>query len=206
MKIFNSGLFQTLNAVVDLFLLNFLWFITSLPLITFFPATAALFGVVRKRIIQNETDGMFKNFFAMFKENFKQSSILSALWTVIGIFLLFDYRLIQPEASIFHLVLYIILVIGILLFCSITIYLFPIMVHFELNWKLIIRNAFFFSLMNPVLTILLLVIVGVCFTLIYHYPITILFLGSFTAYAVYYLCQIWFNQVLDLKKSNRNLR
>lgn len=205
MKIFNSRLFQILNIVVDLFLLNFLWFITSLPLITFFPATAALFGVVRQRIIQNETDGMFKNFFAMFKENFKHSSILSVLWTVLGMFLLYDYRLIQPESSLIQLMLYIILVMGILLFCSISIYLFPIMVHFELNWKLIIRNAFFFSLMNPVLTILLLVIVGVCFTLIYLYPITILFLGSFTAYAVYYLCQIWFNQVLDLKKSNRNL-
>lgn len=205
MKIFNSRLFQTLNTVVDLFLLNFLWFITSLPLITFFPATAALFGVVRKRIIQNETDGMFKNFFELLKENFKQSSILSVLWIVIGIFLLFDYRLIQPESSIIQLILYIILVIGILLFCSLSIYLFPIMVHFELNWKLIIRNAFFFSLMNPVLTILLLVIVGVCFTLIYFYPVTILFIGSFTAYAVYYLCQIWFNQILDLKKSNRDL-
>lgn len=198
----HNRLFYTLNTIVDLFLLNLLWVITSLPLITFFPATAALFSVVRKRVLQKETEGILKSFLRMFKENFKQSFMISTIWSVLALFLYFDYRFINPNISVGQLILYIILVIGILLFCSISIYLFPIMVHFELNWKHVIRNAFFFSLMNPVLTILLLIILGVCTTLFYFYPVTILFIGSFAAYAVYYLCQMWFNQLLKIKGMN----
>lgn len=188
--------------MVDLFFLNLLWVITSLPLITFFPATAAMFGVVRKRILQKETEGILKSFIKLFKENFKQSFIVSIIWAALGFFLYFDYRLIDPSSSVGHLILYIILVFGILLFSSISIYLFPIMVHFELSWKNVIRNAFLFSLMNPVLTILLLIIVGTGTALFYFYPVTIFIIGSITACAVYYLSQIWFNQLLNMKDTN----
>jgi uncharacterized membrane protein YesL len=196
----NNRLIHTVNIFVDLFLLNLLWVLASLPLITFFPATAAMFGVVRKGIIQKGTDGILKTFVKMFKDNFKQSWGLSIIWSAISIFLYFDYRLINPDLSFFQLILYIILIIGILLFSSISIYLFPIMVHFELNWKQVIRNAFFFSLMNPVLTLLLLVIVGAGVALLYMYPASIFIIGSLLASAVYYLCQIWFNQVQNMKK------
>ncbi|PGY15938.1 hypothetical protein COE25_01285 [Bacillus sp. AFS031507] len=198
----NNRLFNTFNTVVDLFLLNLLWVITSLPLITFFPATAAMFGVIRKRILQKETEGIWKGFFKIFKENFKQSFILSIFWGILALFLFFDYRLIHPGVSVVQLIFYIILIIGILLFSAISIYLFPIMVHFELSWNNVIRNAFFFSLMNPVLTILLLIIVGAGTSLFYFYPVTIFIIGSFSAYAVYYLCQIWFNQLLIMKGTN----
>lgn len=198
----NNRFYSTLNTMVDLFFLNLLWIITSLPLITFFPATAAMFGVVRKRIFQKETEGILKSFLKMFKENFKQSFIISIIWSVLAFFLYFDYRLIDPSSSVGHLILYIILVIGILLFSSISIYLFPIMVHFELSFKNVIRNAFLFSLMNPVLTILLLSIVGAGTALFYFYPATIFIIGSLATYAVYYLCHIWFNQLLNMKETN----
>jgi len=198
----NNRFYNTLNTLVDLFLLNLLWVITSLPLITFFPATAAMFGVVRNRILQKETDGILKSFMKLFKENFKQSFILSIFWCILAILLLLDYRLIHPGTSAVQLIFSIILIISILLFSSISIYLFPIMVHFELSWKNVFRNAFFFSLMNPVLTILLLIIVGAGTALFYFYPVTIFIIGSFIAYAVYYLCQIWFNQLLNIKEGN----
>ncbi|WP_223589385.1 YesL family protein [Neobacillus bataviensis] len=202
MNILNNRLYSALNTIVDLFLLNLLWVLTMLPLVTFFPATAALFGVVRRRILHKETGGIFKSFFQIFKENIKQSFVISIIWSALALFLFFDYRIIDPSHSVGQLILYIILVIVILLFSSISIYLFPIMVHFELSWKHVIRNAFLFSLMNPVLTILLLIIVGSSTALFYFYPATIFIIGSYAAYAVYYLCQIWFNQLLTLKGTN----
>nr|WP_263326317.1 DUF624 domain-containing protein [Neobacillus sp. Marseille-Q6967] len=201
MNIYNR-LYSALNTIVDLFLLNLLWVITMLPLITFFPATAAVFGVVRRRVLQKETEGIFRSFFQLFKENFKQSFVISIIWSALALFLYFDYRIIDPSNSVGQLILYIILVIGILLFSSISIYLFPIMVHFELSWKHVIRNAFLFSIMNPILTILLLIIVAAATALFYFYPATIFIIGSFAAYAVYYLCQLWFNQLLNMKGTN----
>jgi uncharacterized membrane protein YesL len=196
----NNKFYYTLNTMVDLFLLNLLWVVASLPLITFFPATAALFGVVRKRILKKETEGIFKSFIKMLKENFKQSFILSIIWSVLGIFLLMDYRLIHPGDSVVQLILFIILIIGILLFSMSSIYLFPIMVHFELSWKYVIRNAFFISLMNPVRTVLLMLIVGLGITILYFYPVTIFIICSFIAYAVYYHCHMFFNKLSNLMK------
>lgn len=196
----NNRLLNTINTIVDYFLLNVLWVIASIPLITIFPATAAMFGVVRKRQLQKETNGIFKSFYMQFKNNFKQSILLSIIWGVFGAFLYVDYTIISPESSIFQLILYILLIIGVILFSSITIYLFPIMVHFELSWKNVVRNAFFFSLMNPILTILLLIIVGIGGALLYAYPVSIFLSGSFLAYLVYYLCQMMFNQVMIKKE------
>jgi uncharacterized membrane protein YesL len=197
----NNRLFSTLNTIVDLFLLNLLWVIASLPLITFFPATAAMFGVVRKRILKKESEGIFKSFFKMFKENFKQSFIISILWSVFAVFLFFDYVYIHPETSVFQLILYVVWVIGLVLFSAISIYIFPIMVHFDLSWKIVIRNAFFFSLMNPVITILILIVGGIGVVLLYIYPASIFIIGTPLATVVYHLSQIAFNQALNIKKN-----
>lgn len=197
----NNRLFHTLNIIVDLFLLNLLWVIASLPLITFFPATAAMFGVVRKRILKKESEGIFKSFFKMFKENFKQSFIISILWSVFAVFLFFDYVYINPETSVFQLILYVVWVIGLVLFSTISIYIFPIIVHFDLSWKIAIRNAFFFSLMNPIITILLLIVGGIGGVLLYTYPASVFIIGAPFATIVYYLSQVTFNQALNIKKN-----
>jgi uncharacterized membrane protein YesL len=197
----NNRLFSNLNTIVDLFLLNLLWVIASLPLITFFPATAAMFGVVRKRILKKESEGIFKSFFKMFKENSKPSFIISILWSVFAVFLFFDYVYIHPETSVFQLILYVVWVIGLVLFSAISIYIFPIMVHFDLSWKIVIRNAFFFSLMNPVITILILIVGGIGVVLLYIYPASIFIIGTPLATVVYHLSQIAFNQALNIKKN-----
>jgi uncharacterized membrane protein YesL len=195
-----NRLFNTLTTIVDYFILNLLWVLTSIPLFTFFPATAAMFGVIRKRQLQKDSQGVIKDFFTLFKENFKQSLVISIYWGIVAIFLYFDYMVIHPDNSIIHLILYIVLIIGFVLFCSISIYLFPTMVHFELSWKIVIRNAFFFSLMNPILTIILLLIAAIGLAIIYTYPAMIFIVGSPLAYMIYYMSQIFFNQVVMKKE------
>ncbi|MBO1513472.1 YesL family protein [Metabacillus bambusae] len=195
-----NRLLNTLTTIVDYFLLNLLWVLTSIPLFTFFPATTAMFGVIRKRQLQKDSQGIIKDYFAMFKENFKQSLVISIYWGLVAIFLYFDYMVIHPDNSIIQLILYIVLIIGFVLFCSISIYLFPTMVHFELSWKIVIRNAFFFSLMNPILTIILLLIAAIGLAIIYTYPAMIFIVGSPLAYMIYYMSQIFFNQVVMKKE------
>lgn len=193
----NNKLLNTINVMVDYFILNLLWVIASIPLITIFPATAAMFGVIRKRHLQKETNGIFIDFFSMFKENFKQSFVISIIWTIMAVFLYFDYLLLNQQQSFVSLILFIVLIIGIVLFSANTIYLFPIMVHFELTWKLVIRNAFFFSLMNPVLTVILLLNMAFGIVCFYGFPASVFIVTSPLAYIIYYLCQNSFNLVID---------
>jgi uncharacterized membrane protein YesL len=195
----NNRLVNTLNTIVDYFLLNLLWFIVSIPLITVFPATAALFGVVRQRHLEKDSRGILIDYFTLFRDNFKQSFAISLIWAIVGAFLYIDYLLINPTQSLIQLLLFVVLWIGIILFSVMSIYLFPIIVHFKLTWKNVIRNAFLFSLMNPLLTVMLLVISALGIVCMYTYPATIFIVISPLAYFIYNLCHSFFNTVVNLK-------
>lgn len=198
-NLFNR-LYTTMNTIVDLLFLNLLWVIVSFPLFTFFPATAAMFGVVRKRVLQKDTEGIFKTFFKLFKENFKKSFILSILWSILALFLFYDFFLIQPEASIFQLILFIVWAIAFVIFSAASLYIFPVMVHFELSLKQVIKNAFFFSLMNPVVTMLMIISGAMGVFLFYKYPVFVFFITTLLATVIYQLAQGVFNQAINMKK------
>ncbi|MCS0542982.1 hypothetical protein NXY55_23680, partial [Aeromonas veronii] len=140
--------------------------------------------------------GIFIDFVMMFKENFKQSSLLSMIWAVVALFLYMDYVLINPRGSVVELALYIFLVSAIILFSAITIFVFPVMVHFELTLKDIIRNSFFFSLMKPMVTIVLLacLVMGIGST--YYYPISVFIVPSIIVSIFYLFCQKLFDVVV----------
>lgn len=71
-----EGLFyRTMMKVWSLFLLNFLMLVTSLPLITIGAAQTAGFTVTT-RIIRLDETKIFSTYFASFKKNFKQSTII----------------------------------------------------------------------------------------------------------------------------------
>ncbi|WP_449538882.1 YesL family protein [Ferdinandcohnia sp. Marseille-Q9671] len=193
----DNRLLNTLNSIVDYFLLNLLWVIASIPLLTIFPATAAMFGVIRKRQLQKDSKGIFLDFLMMFKENFKQSSILSIIWAVVALFLYMDYMLIDPQGSVVELVLYIFLISAVILFSAITILVFPVMVHFTVTWKGVIRNSFFFSLMKPIVSIVLLVSLVVGLGSTYYYPISIFIVPSVIVSIVYSFSQKLFDLVQE---------
>jgi len=70
MNFMNSKVYSTFEVVCNLFLLNLLWLLMCLPVVTIFPATAAMFGVVRQSVLYKDSS-IFTSFFRYFKENFK---------------------------------------------------------------------------------------------------------------------------------------
>ncbi|RBW70771.1 hypothetical protein DS031_04640 [Bacillus taeanensis] len=195
----NSRIYRFLEKSVDFFLLNVLWIVMCLPIITIYPATTAMFGVVRKWVLGKEIHGVFKTFFSLFKDNFVQTMGISIIWTALGLFLYWDLKLIQPTESFFSLILYGIVFIVVLLYVFISIYLFPVLVHIETSWKNILRNALLLSIVNPFVTILLLGFVGVTAYVLSIYPVLILFIGSFIAYMMYSMCNQVFMKVQQIE-------
>lgn len=67
--------------------LSVIWLVTSLPVITFVPATVALYDAVIKNM-RAETKGMYRRYFKTFKAELKQGIPMSILWTAIAVLFL----------------------------------------------------------------------------------------------------------------------
>jgi uncharacterized membrane protein YesL len=189
MKALNSRFSRVIEIIGNLVQLNIIWIIMCLPVITIFPATVAMYGVVRKWISGRDSEGIFRLYFSLFRECFVQSFGISIGWFILALFLYFDYHIMRFNGSIF------ILGLVTLIFLAITVYLFPAMVHFNTNWKNIIRNSLTMAIAYPLKTVLLVGILLVTILLIYILPISILILGSVSAYLSYRVCHSLFEKI-----------
>ncbi|MBY4985482.1 YesL family protein [Streptococcus suis] len=88
-KIFSieSRYFRIFSRITDVFILNLLFILTSLPLVTIGASMAALNGSWQ-RILRGEENEIIKYYFHYFKSNFRQSTIiwvglLTTAWLIL---------------------------------------------------------------------------------------------------------------------------
>ncbi|WP_018931067.1 YesL family protein [Gracilibacillus lacisalsi] len=179
--------FRILDIFAHFVLLNALWIICSVPIITIFPATTALFGVVRKWHTDGTDAGSVRLFFSLFKENFKKSFMIGVLWTVAGLILFVDWSILQQVELTGKTGVFALLVFSIILFIFMTIYVFFVLVHYELSILQTLKNALFLSLGYFIHTLLLLVTIAVVITITLIAPIFLIIFGSILAFTMYYI-------------------
>lgn len=157
----NNLLGRFLNLVGDLVILNILWIIFSLPIFTIGASTTALFYSLMIRIRRDE-GYVHTNFTKSFKENFKQSTIIWLIMLVIGVILVFDYRIGIYFNSIGNKavgsVFVVISVLFLIIYSLILTYIFPVQAKFENTIKDNFKNAFLMSIAHFGYTILIFVI------------------------------------------------
>lgn len=199
MNIFSidGGLYRFLEKFTNFFLLNLLWFLMCLPIITIFPATAAMFGVVRQWIHKKD-DGVFRNFFTQFKLNFKQSFFIGILWFILALLFYFNFNISMQMTGFIRVFIVSSLLFVSLFFTMTSIYLFPVMVHYEVKWVNVIKNSMLFSVSQLWITILCGLILLLASFISYIIPITFIIVWSIAAYLVYALCDRTFKKVESL--------
>ena len=87
----NNPVMQFLGKVFDLLILNLIWLICCIPVITIGPATTAMYYVAMK-IAKDEYSEVLRPFFRSFKQNFLQGLVLELIFVAFGFLLFFDYR------------------------------------------------------------------------------------------------------------------
>lgn len=184
---FETRSYRVMESVTNLLLLNAAWVITSLPLVTMFPATAALFGAIRDRRRGSEASAL-ASFLHNLRDNFRQSLLIGVLWWVTGAVLLVDYRLLGDMPSAAQFLLFMIFSVGMTAFVLTSVYLFPVMVSYRNDWKSVVHNAFLVSVSQLHTSVACLLVIGAAGVLATQFPLTLLFTASATAHAVYALC------------------
>lgn len=159
----DGPVFRFLETVANLILLNLLFLVCSLPIVTIGPALTATYYVALK-MIRKEDSGIFKNFFHAFRLNFKQGLLLGLGVMVLAAVLLVDMQVLTylpaiPEAV--SKVLMVVIGLLLLILAIIAIYLFAVLAQFENTSKELLKWSAIVAVRHLPVTLISLVIVAV---------------------------------------------
>lgn len=192
----DGKLAQLLTTLGNLIVLNILTLLCSVPVITIGPATAALFTSTL-RIVRGEEDSLISQYFASFRANFKQASILWCLAGSCLAFMAFDIYLLsfleEPFGQVYRIVLFVLII----LFALVSLYGFALMARFDNTLKNTLKNAWILSLGKPLPAVLILVLMFLPLGLLaisYRF-ISVLFLLGISGPA--YLSSIYFTSLFQ---------
>ncbi|MDN4524138.1 YesL family protein [Fictibacillus fluitans] len=194
----------TVHDIVRLFLLNTLWLICSLPIVTVFPATAALFGVLRDWRLQKEPP-LVSGFWSHFKENLKQSLLIGwglVLWVSA---LLLNVNIILQLGTVFRWMLLPVTVALLLGAVFVLLLSFPFMVHYELDLKSMIKNALYFVVIQPHAAFFCLLLFSLSTGIIITMPFFLFIIISPTAWLMYRVCDQSFQKIENIKGTAKKM-
>lgn len=136
-----------LNKAADLVVLNILYIVCSIPIITIGASTTALY-YVSLRMAKDEEEYIIKDFLHSFKENFKQSTIIWLILVGIGSIIAGEFLLINRMSGTMAFVVECVVFIGIFLFAFEALYVFAVLARFENTVKNTMKNALFISILH----------------------------------------------------------
>ena len=194
MNILDSRVYRWLEVATDFFLLNLMWLVACLPVVTIFPSTAAMFGVVRDWV-RGKEGSLTRTFVTRFRENFGQSLLIGAIWAVFGVALVLDFLVANQLSYWPGVVMKSVLVLASSVFAFGSVFLFPVMVHYDTDWKTVIKNSLLLSIGRLPTTVVCLVFVVVTAGISAVFPFMVIITGSITAYFVYRLCDREFRKL-----------
>ncbi|WP_427052532.1 YesL family protein [Paenibacillus sp. TC-CSREp1] len=173
------------------------WAIAIVAPLTLFPATAALFTVVRKWNMGDTDVPIFRTFFAGYKENYKQSLIGGIFYTLLFAIMYLDYTVYMTQFRNMQLVGIIMLVLLLLLFVSLFNF-FSMVVHYHMSIGLIIKNAVLLTLIRPFRVFSTLLGSGLLFYIGLRYPVLfIFFIMSIIAWFAFFNFYATYNKMQE---------
>ena len=150
-KFFNTDnkFFNIVSRIVDTFVLTFLWFLCSLPILTIGTSGAAFYYAFQKSV-REKRGYAWQNFFRSFKSNFKQTVIVWLIMLALYGILALDYLILSAlaeEVAMAKTLINIIMIILMLvtLWC---LYLFPYIARFENKTGVILKNCLLMAVIN----------------------------------------------------------
>lgn len=198
-----SFIYKLTNWTMRLAYVNILWIVFSimgLVIFGFFPATVAMFAVIRLSG-KDEDVPVFKTFWKVYKQEFLKSNLLGFIVIIIGIIFYMDFHFLKETSNTFLQQLYLPLIFLSCLFYLTVLYMFPIFVHYDLKTVQIFKNAFLIMIMNPLPTLYMIAgIIAVYFAVSYFPGLLPVFSGSILTLIIMSSATLAFKKI-ERKKS-----
>lgn len=180
------------------------WLMGIVAPFTFFPATAAMFSVVRKWVM-GETDAkLLKTYFKGYKDNYVQSMIGGIFYTLLFVIMYIDYTVYMTQLKDFQVVGFVMLALLIVLFVSMFNF-FSMVAHYHMKTFQLLKNSVLLTIIRPLRPILTVVVSLILGYISLRFPfIIIFFLGSIvSAIAFYNFYMVYLKMQAQLEKSEK---
>ncbi|MFJ7936387.1 YesL family protein [Sporosarcina sp. NPDC096371] len=201
-KIMDNTLYKTMEFLKNIFLLNTIWLLMCIPIVTIFPATTAMFAVLREWKTQGDIQ-VLSAYIRFLKESFKQGFFIGIVWLVFTSLLLGDFIITNQLNSNLKYVLFSFFFLLTIVYLFVTIMIFPVMAHYRVSWKGAIKNAFLLSVANLHYTILSLLILAATILLCFYFPGATLLSFSMAAFLINALVSRGFQRVNETYTSEQ---
>lgn len=145
-------IFTMIFSPVKIGLLYYLLCFFILVPLLFFPGTTALFAVARDWVLKRETASHATVFFKYFKDNYKKSVISGLIFMFLWLIIVGDVYYLQSVGNAVFSMIFLIFGAGLLVY---TIQFISLSVHFEMDVKTLLKNAFYFTFGKPIYSLLI---------------------------------------------------
>lgn len=146
---FDTPIGRWIIRICDLILLNIIYVLCCLPIFTIGAANSALYYVTL-RMQREEESGIIKDFFFSFRQNFKQSLLLSCLFLGSGLIILLNiYLFHHMDMGIWNVCVYV-LYIALILYCIVFSYIFPVFARYDNSIRNTVKNSAILAIRYPV--------------------------------------------------------
>ncbi|SFL42253.1 Uncharacterized membrane protein YesL [Gracilibacillus orientalis] len=164
----------TVKSMNELYLLIMI-IMLLLPFI-FFPATTAMFAVIRRGTLYKKDDRLLSYFWKAYKQNYRRSLVGGIMITVIWIVWIYNYHLSGIEIGSALSYIYLAFTVFLLAFTN---YFFADSVHYHLPFIVSIKKSIMMSIGFPHYTISIIGVSGVClYSLYVLHPIFLVLYGG----------------------------
>ncbi|XJS10193.1 YesL family protein [Aerococcaceae bacterium WGS1372] len=203
---FQNYLNQFGEWVYRLTVLNFLWIIFSIAGFGFFgifPATSAIFAVIRQYQLGNKNIKLFSSFCHYYKQDFVTANSIGYIYILMILVAWVDYRYLLAMNNYWIVSMSLVVLVATIVILLASVLVFSLFVHYDLPiWKTV-TNPFRFMVCHMRRTLALIGIFVLWGSLVNQLPGVILFLGvSFPVFLV----QLITEDVLMAKKSKKKLK
>lgn len=211
-KVLNiTKFYLLLEWIMWLAYINLLWIgsvLAGLIVFGIFPATVAMFTVIRHLLLKDTTGKQILNTFALtYKREFFKSNVIGLIYTLVGYLLYLDFLYTQNMTGASYYVFQTGLIfISIIYFISL-LYIIPVYVHYDLKLHHYFKHAFLIGILSPAITILIVIGLGLLYFLLVFIPGLIpLIMTSTIALIIMGCALIGFRRLEDKQQSAKSTK
>lgn len=196
----DSPVMRIMALLADLVILNTLFILTSLPLITIGASICALQTSLQK-ILHQKRGSVVKNYFKSFSLNFRQATIFFIILSLLTFILFCDFRLVGHLPLLLSFLMRTVAFIGTLVLALLSVYGFSYIGRYKNSLKKTVYNILLISIQNWFQSLFLLVFNGFIIYFSFTSPqalLTMIYLLTFGGFSMIGLvCSIMIKQVFD---------
>lgn len=203
MKLFDydSGFMQFITLLSRLTLLNILWTVCCIPVVTVGAATAAQYYSAQK-LFEGDTH-IFGNFRAGMRLYWRKSTIIWLFTALLSSAFLIGFYILTTAVVPGQTILTSISALAFVTMLMILLWVYPVMIHFTGNLREIFFNAFVFTFMYAPITLIAAALYGLFAFLAFRYAIVLGLYLIFGQSLIVYAILILFGKVFQKYKTNQ---